>query len=64
MKKFWNSKISDLTWGQYITMFAVIYAAMFGWYYKDTLLEKVDDMKEKIPHRKYAKRIEEENFDE
>ena len=63
MKKFWNQKIQDTTWGQYITVFVVAYAAMIGWLYKDVMLEKLEGAKEKIPSRKYIK-YEEEDFDE
>lgn len=63
MMKFLNQKITDTTWGQYIMMFVVAYAAMIGWFCKDQLVEKVVEAKTKIPHRKYIK-FEEEDFDE
>lgn len=63
MKKFWNSKISDLTWGQYIMIVVVAYAGMIGWWCKDGIMEKLKGAKDKLPSRKYIK-FEEEDFDE
>ena len=64
MKKFWNAKVSDITWGQYLKLMIAVYAIFFGWMYKDVLFEKLDEAKDKIPNRKYIKKIEEEDFDE
>lgn len=61
MMKFWNQRIQDTTWGQYIMLFVVVYGAMIGWLYKDTIVEKLEETKEKIPHRKYTK-VEDDDF--
>lgn len=34
MKKFFNTKITDTTWGQYAAMIAVMYGAVFGYIYR------------------------------
>lgn len=63
MMKFLNQKVQDTTWGQYIMAIIVVYAAFFGWLYKDAIVEKLEETKEKFPRKKYVN-IEEENFDE
>ena len=64
MKKFLDQRIQDTTWGQYLKVTIAVYALFLGWVYKDVLLEKAGEAKEKIPSRKYIKKIEEEDFDE